>query len=103
MDRVEVVMSKPPDDVDALLLHLRTLKWQAATILASSPNGIARENAAAEFATFDALVTLLGTRPGPEVVKAIRRRIEALALMRDREPASEDSARPRNRAGGRTV
>ena len=84
---VEAVMSKAPDDVDALLLHLRTLKWQAVTIIASSPSGSARENAAADFATLDAMATLLASHPGPKVVQAIKRRMESLALMRDHEPA----------------
>ena len=79
-------MSKAPDDADALLLQLRTLKWQAVSVLASSKNRLAREDAAADFATMDAWCKVLGNNPGPEVVKAIKRKLDSLAAMRDHEP-----------------
>lgn len=79
-------MSKPPGEVDALLIRIRTMKWQAVTVLASSPDRLAREDAAALVATLDGIANALGRDFAPDAVKSARERIEALARDRDHAP-----------------
>ena len=79
-------MSKSPDEIDALLLRVRTMKWQAVTVLSSSSSGLAREDAAALFATLVAIESALCNGPASETIKAARERIDALARLRDHEP-----------------
>jgi hypothetical protein len=79
-------MSKAPDDVDALLLRIRTMKWQAVTVLSSSKSGLAREDAAALFATLDGIERTIRSGPAPEAIDAVKERIEILARLRDHEP-----------------
>jgi hypothetical protein len=86
-------MSKPPDEVDALLLRIRTMKWQAVTVLSSSGSGLAREEAAALFATLDGIECTMRSGPAPEAVKAFRERIETLARLRDHEPLRRAAGR----------
>jgi hypothetical protein len=93
IERSEWVMSKPPDEVDALLLRIRTMKWQAITILATSPNGLAREEAAADVATLDGIASSLRNVSDPGAIKAARDRVEALARLRDHEPLRRAAGR----------
>jgi hypothetical protein len=86
-------MSKPPDDVDALLLRIRTMKWQAVTVLSSSGSGLAREEAAALFATLDGIESTIRSGAAPEAVKAVKERIETLARSRDHEPLRRAAGR----------
>ena len=86
-------MSKPPDDVHALLLRIRTMKWQAITILSTSPSGLAREEAAADVATLDGIASALRNAPEPGAIKAARERIESLARLRDHEPLRRSAGR----------
>jgi hypothetical protein len=90
---LECDVSKAPDDVDALLLRIRTMKWQAVTILSSSPNGLAREEAAALVATLDGIASALCNAPACEAIKAARDRIETLARLRDHAPARRTAGR----------
>lgn len=87
-------MSKLPDDVHALLLRIRTMKWQAVSVLASSSNGMAREEAAALVATLDAIASAIRSDPEPRAIKDAEARLDALARFRDHEP--------RRRAAGRS-
>jgi hypothetical protein len=84
---------KPPDDVHALLLRIRTMKWQAVSVLASSSSGLAREEAAALVATLDGIVCALRNNPEPAAVKAAAERVEALARFRDHEPRTRVAGR----------
>ena len=86
-------MSKGPDEAAALLLRIATLKWQAVTLLASSSNGLAREDAACFLADLDGIAAALRDNPAPDAVRAARERVEALDRLRDHEP--------RRRAAGR--
>ena len=86
-------MSKPPDAVDALLIRIRTMKWQAVTVLSSSSHGLTREEAAALIATMDGIVSALGNNPAPEALKAAKERLDALAKLRDHEPRSRTAGR----------
>jgi hypothetical protein len=86
-------VSKPPGKVDALLLQIRTMKWQAVTVLSSSSNGLAREDAAALIATLDGIASALAGDPAPETVKAAEMRIEALARERDHPPLRRSAGR----------
>ena len=79
-------MSKPPDNVNALLLRIRTMKWQAVSVLAHSPSGLAREEAAAVVATLDGIVSAIRSDPEPAAIKAAAERVEALARYRDHAP-----------------
>jgi hypothetical protein len=79
-------LSKAPDDVDALLLRIATLKWQAVTVLSSSRDGLAREDAAAFVATLDAIESMLHRHPAPDALQAAKERIESLATLRDHAP-----------------
>ena len=79
-------MSKSPDEVGALLLRIATLKWQAVTVLWSSRDGLAREDAAALVATLDAIASAMRSQPEPEAIKAARERIELVATLRDHAP-----------------
>jgi hypothetical protein len=79
-------MSKPPDEVDALLIRIRTMKWQAVAVLSSSAHGLNREEAAAVVATMDGIASALSNDPAPETIKAARERLDALARLRDHEP-----------------
>jgi hypothetical protein len=90
----ELVVWKSSDDVAALLLRIRTMKWQAVTVLATSSNGLAREEAAALVATLDGIVAAVRNKPEPEAIKAAGERIDALARFRDHAP--------RTRAVGRS-
>jgi hypothetical protein len=74
-------------------LRIATLKWQAVTVIASSPNGLAREDAACFLADLDGIAAALRDNPTPEATRAARERVEALARIRDHEP--------RRRAAGR--
>jgi hypothetical protein len=85
-DRVELDVSKAPSEADALLLRIRTMKWQAVTILASSTDGSAREDAASLIATLDGIVATVSRDPAPDILKAARLRIEHIAVLRDHEP-----------------
>jgi hypothetical protein len=85
-DRAELNVSRPPAEADALLLRIRTMKWQAVTILASSTDGLAREDAAALIATLDGIVASVSSNPAPDIIKAARLRIEHIAILRDHEP-----------------
>ncbi|MEO6009901.1 MAG: hypothetical protein ABIU38_17785 [Vicinamibacteraceae bacterium] len=86
-------MSKPPDEVDALLLRIRTMKWQAVTVLSSSRSGLAREEAAALVATLDGIASAMLMHPAPEAIKAARERIETLARLGDHEPLRRSAGR----------
>lgn len=86
-------MSKPPGEVDALLMRIRTMKWQAVTVLSCSPDGLAREDAAALVATLDGIASALGKDLTPEAVKAARDRVEALARARDHAPLRRSAGR----------
>ena len=79
-------MSKPPGEVDALLLRIRTMKWQAVTILSSSSSGLIREEAAALFATLAGIESAIRNDAAPEAIRAARERIDSLAKTRDHEP-----------------
>ena len=79
-------MSKPPDAVGALLLRLRTMKWQAICVMSSSGNGLAREEAAALVVTLDGIASAICNDPAPEAIKLAQERIEHLAIVRDHEP-----------------
>jgi hypothetical protein len=86
-------MSKPPVEVDALLLRIRTMKWQAVTVLGSSRHGLTREEAAALVATLDGIASALGNDPAPEALKSARERIDALARAHDHEPLRRSAGR----------
>ena len=86
-------MWKSSDDVAALLLRIRTMKWQAVTVLASSSNGLAREEAAAVVATLDGIVDAMRNKPEPDAIKAAVERIDALARFRDHEPRTRVAGR----------
>ena len=86
-------MSKPPGEVDALLIRIRTMKWQAVTVLSSSRDGLAREDAAALVATLDGIACALGKDLAPEAVAAARERIEAIARERDHAPLRRAAGR----------
>ena len=86
-------MSKPPGEVDALLIRIRTMKWQAVTILTTSPDGLAREDAAALIATLDGIASALGRDLAPDAINAARDRIEALARARDHAPLRRSAGR----------
>jgi hypothetical protein len=88
-----LVVSKSPDDAHALLLRIRTMKWQAVTVLGSSRHGLTREEAAALVATLDGIASALGKDPAPEALKAARERVEALARAHDREPLRRSAGR----------
>jgi hypothetical protein len=90
---VELVVSKPPDDVHALLLRIRTMKWQAVSVLASSSNGLAREEAAALVATLDGIECAMRNAPEPAAIKAAAERVEAIARFRDHEPRRRTAGR----------
>ena len=79
-------MSKPPGKVDALLLRMRTMKWQAVSVMASSSNGLAREDAAALVAVLDGVTAALGRDLAPETLRAAEALIEALAREHDHAP-----------------
>ncbi len=79
-------MAKPPDDVDALLLRIRTMKWQAVRVLSSSRHGLNREEAAAVVAAMDGIASALAANPAPDAIKAAKERLDALARLRDHEP-----------------
>ena len=86
-------MSKPPDAVDALLLRVRTMNWQAVCVMSSSVNGLAREEAAALVATLDGIAAAIRNDPAPEAVKLAQERIESLAIVRDHEPWRRSAGR----------
>jgi hypothetical protein len=86
-------MGKPPDDVDALLLRMRTMKWQAVSVLASSRSGLDREEAASVIAIVDGLSARLINDCAPETIKAVRERIESVARLRDHEPRRRGAGR----------
>jgi len=86
-------MSKPPDELDALLLRIRTMKWQAVTVLSSSSSGLAREEAAAVFATLDAIESAMRNGPASDAIKAARERIDSLGRIRDHEPLRRAAGR----------
>ena len=79
-------MSKLPDAGDALLLRLRTMKWQAVCVMSSSVNGVAREEAAALVVTLDGIASAIRNDPAPEAIKLAQERIERLAMVRDHAP-----------------
>lgn len=86
-------MSKPSDEVDALLLRIRTMKWQAVTVLSSSRGGASREEAAALVTTMDDIASAVSRNPAPEAVKAANERLDALARLRDHEPLRRAAGR----------
>lgn len=86
-------MSKPPDEAAALLLRIGTMKWQAVTVLATSPNGLAREDAAALVAMLDAIAQAMRCDPAPEVIRAARERVDAVAKLRDHAPLRRSTGR----------
>jgi len=86
-------VSKAPDEAAALLLRIATLKWQAVTVLAMSPHGLTREDAAAFAADLDGIAATLRGSPPPDVVRAARERVELLARLRDHEPRRRASGR----------
>ena len=86
-------MSKPPDEIDALLLRIRTMKWQAVTVLSSSSSGLAREEAAAVFATLDAIESAMRNGPASDTIKAAREPIDSLGRIRDHEPLRRAAGR----------
>lgn len=86
-------MAKPPDEVDALLLRIRTMKWQAVGVLSSSRHGLNREEAAAVVAAMDGIASALAANPAPEVIKAAKERLDALARLRDHEPLRRAAGR----------
>jgi len=86
-------LSQPPDEIDALLLRIRTMKWQAVTVLSSSSSGLAREDAAALFATLDAIESAIRNGPASETIKAVRERIDTLGRIRDHEPLRRAAGR----------
>jgi hypothetical protein len=90
----ELVVSKAPDEAAALLLRIATLKWQAVTVLASSPHGLTRQDAAAFVADLDGIAATLCGSPPPDVVRAARERVEMLARLRDHEPRRRTAGRP---------
>lgn len=69
------------------------MKWQAITIMATSPSGLAREDAAADVATLDGIAAALRKAPEPAAIKAARARVEALARLRDHEPLRRSAGR----------
>jgi hypothetical protein len=79
-------VSKSPDEIDALLLRIRTMKWQAVTVMSSSSSGLAREEAAALFATLHAIESAMRNGPASESITAVRERIDTLGRLRDHEP-----------------
>lgn len=86
-------MSKPPDEVDALLLQIRTTKWQAVTALSSATDGVSRKAAAALVATVDGIAAAVSRNPAPEALKAAKERLDALARLRDHEPLRRAAGR----------
>ena len=86
-------MSKPPDEIDALLLRIRTVKWQAVTVLSSSSSGLLREEAAALFGALVAIESALRNRPASDAINAARERIDALCRLRDHEPLRRTAGR----------
>jgi hypothetical protein len=86
-------LAKPPDEIDALLLRIRTMKWQAVTVLSSSSSGLAREDAAALFATLEAIESAIRNGPASETIKAVRERIDALGRLRDHAPLRRAAGR----------
>jgi hypothetical protein len=70
------------------------MKWQAVTVLSSSPLGLAREDAAALVATLDGIASALRNDPAPETIKAARQRIESLARIRDHAPLHRTAGGP---------
>jgi hypothetical protein len=67
------------------------MKWQAVTVLTSSPNGLAREEAAALVATLNAIASIICNEPAPEAIKSAQERIERLARLRDHAPATRSA------------
>ena len=89
----EYDVSKAPDAADALLLRIRTMKWQAVSILSSSTSGLAREDAAALVATLDGIELMMRNDPAPEVIKLAQERVEIIAVVRDHEPSRRAAGR----------
>ena len=89
----ELAVWKSSDDVAALLLRIRTMKWQAVTVLATSSNGLAREEAASVVATLDGIVAAMRNKPEPDAIKAAGEKIDALARFRDHEPRTRVAGR----------
>jgi hypothetical protein len=89
----ELDVSKGPDEAAALLLRIATLKWQAVTVIASSSNGLAREDAACFLADLDGIAAALRGSPTLETTRALRERVEALARLRDHEPRRRTAGR----------
>ena len=69
------------------------MKWQAVTVLTSSPDRLAREDAAALIATLDGIASALGRDLSPDAINAARDRIEALARERDHAPLRRSAGR----------
>jgi hypothetical protein len=65
---------------------MRTMKWQAVSVMASSTNGLAREDAAAIVAVVDGITSALGRDLAPETLKAAEELVEALAREKDHAP-----------------
>ena len=86
-------VSKAPGEVDALLIRIRTMKWQAVSVLSSSRDGLAREDAAALIAALDGIACALARDLAPEAVQAARERIEGLARERDHAPLHRSAGR----------
>jgi hypothetical protein len=86
-------MSKAPDEVDAVLMRIATMKWQAVTTMSSSPNRLAREDAAAIAATLDSFASTLRRDVAPDVVKFVNARLEALVSQRDHPPRGRSAGR----------
>lgn len=79
-------MGKPRDEVDAVLIRIATMKWQAVTIMSSSPSRFAREDAAALAATLDGLVSILRSDVGSDVLTFVTGKLDSLASQRDHVP-----------------
>jgi hypothetical protein len=74
-------------------MRISTMKWQAVRVVASSPNGLAREEAAALAATLDGIVRTLLTNPASEAIKAVEERLDLMAHLRDHAPMRKSAGR----------
>jgi hypothetical protein len=86
-------MSKPPDEIDAVLVRIRTLKWQAVSVVSSSNDGLARQEAASVIATLDGIASSMRKGLAPEAVKAAQERLDALCRLRDHAPLRKAAGR----------
>jgi hypothetical protein len=74
-------------------MRISTMKWQAVTVITTSPSGLAREEAAALIAALDGIAIALRNEPAPEAINSTRERLELMAQLRDHAPKRRAAGR----------